>query len=191
METQKIVNLLNSSENEFSKFATKKWCAIDSEIKGDYSDEDPIKFLTKSIKSSLCDYSDAYILVTGNIAVTRTIDAAVAGDDPQRKQSLTAATQVAFKNCAPFKDCRTEINDTFVDHADFINIPMPMYSLIEYSDNYSDTSGTLWGFERDEVANNADVTNNDLVSSFKYTTDLITNTEANGTKNGVKMTVPL
>ena len=68
---------------------------------------------------------------------------------------------------------------------------MPMYNLIEYNDNYSDTSGTLWGFERDEVANNADVTNNDLVSSFKYRTDLITNTEANGTKNGVKIAVPL
>ena len=187
METQKIVNLLNSSENEYSKFATKKWYVIDSESKGNYSHHDPIKFLTKSIESSLCDYSDTHILVTGNIAVTRTIDAAAAGDDPQRKQSLTAATQVAFKNCAPFKDCRTEINDTFVDHADFINIAMPMYNLIEYSDNYSDTSGTLWGFERDEVANNADVTNNDLV----VTTDLITNTEANGTKNGVKIAVPL
>ena len=86
---------------------------------------DPIKFLTKSIESSLCDYFDAYILVTWNIIVTRTI--AAAGDNPlQRKQPLTAATQVAFKNCAPFKDCRTEIGGTFVDYADFINITMPM-----------------------------------------------------------------
>ena len=95
METQKIINLLNNSENEYSKFATKKWYVIDSESKGNYSHENPIKFLTKSIESSLCDYSDAYILVTGNITATPN----------------NAVTQVVFKNCAPFKNCRTEIND--------------------------------------------------------------------------------
>ena len=73
---------------------------------------------------SLCDYSDAYILVTGNIVVTRTIAADV-GDNHQRKQPLDAATQVAFKYRAPFIDCRTEINDTFADYADFISIAMP------------------------------------------------------------------
>ena len=69
METQKIVNLLNGSDNENSKFATKKWYVIDSESKGNYSHENPIKFLTSSLESSLCDYSDAYVLVTGNIVV--------------------------------------------------------------------------------------------------------------------------
>ena len=120
METQKIVNLLNSSENEYSKFATKNWYIIDSETKGSCLHHDPIKLLTKPIESSLYDYSDAYILVTGNIAVTRTIAAATAGGNPQRKQPLTADTQVAFKDCAPFKDCRTGINDAFVDYVDFI-----------------------------------------------------------------------
>ena len=110
METQKIVNLLNGSDNDNSKFATKKWYIIDSESKGNYSHENLIKFLTKSLESSLCDYSDTYILVTGNITAAPN----------------NAATQVVFKNCAPFKDCRTEINDTFVDNADFINITMPM-----------------------------------------------------------------
>ena len=66
METQKILNLLNSSENECSKFAIKKWYDIDSETKGGYSHENPIKFLTRTIESSSCNYSDAYILVTGN-----------------------------------------------------------------------------------------------------------------------------
>ena len=127
METQKIVNLLNGSDNENSKFATKKWYIIDNESKGNYSHENPTTFLTKSIESSLYDYSDAYILVTGNITATPN----------------NGAAQVAFKDCAPFKDCRTEINDTFVDYADFINITMPMYNLIEYSDNYSDISGSL------------------------------------------------
>ena len=86
-----------------------------------------------------------------------------------------AAAQVVFKNCAPLEDCRTEINDTFVDYANFINITMPMYNLIEYSDNYSDTSGSLWQFKRDEITNNADV-NNDNASSFKYKASLIGNT---------------
>ena len=81
-----------------------------------------------SIESSLCDYSDAYVLVTGNIAVV----------------GANNNTKVAFKNCAPFTKCRTEINETFIDEAEHINIAMPMYNLIKYSDNYSDTSGNLW-----------------------------------------------
>ena len=94
METQKIVNLLNGSDNENSKFATKKWYVIDSESKGNYSHENPIKFLTSSLESSLFDYSDAYVLVKGNITVV--------GGDANRK--------VAFKNCAPFRKSITEIN---------------------------------------------------------------------------------
>ena len=174
METQKIVNLLNGSGNDNSKFASKKWYIIDSESNGNYSQNDEIKFLTRSIESILCDYADAYILVTGNITAT-----------PDN-----AVTQVVFKNCAPFEKCRTEINETFIDKATHINITMPMYNLIEYSDNYSDTSGTLWQFKRDEITNNADVTN-DNVHSFKYEANLIGNTEANGTNNGVKIAVPL
>ena len=133
METQRIVNLLNGYDNENSKFATKRWYIIDSESKGNYLPDNEIKFLTSSLESSLCDYSDAYILVTGNITVT--------GGD--------ANTKVAFKNCTPFTKCITEINETFIDDAEHINITMPIHNLIEYSDNYSDTSGSLWQFKRD------------------------------------------
>ena len=174
METQKIVNLLNGSDNENSKFATKKWYVIDSESKGNYSHHNPIKFLTKSIESSLCDYSDAYILVTGNITATPN----------------NAATQVVFKNCAPFEKCRTEINETFVDDAQHINIAMSMYNLIEHSDNYSDTSGSLWGFRRDEIVKNVDVSNDDNAPSFKYKASIIGNAGDNGRKDGVKIAVP-
>ena len=153
----------------------KKWYLIDSESNGNYSDENEINFLTKPLESSVCDYSDAYILVTGNITV-------VGGD---------VNTKVAFKNCAPFRKCRTEINETFVDDAEHINIAMPMYNLIEYSDNYSDTSGSLWQYKRDEIINNADVTNDNNAPSFKYKANLIGNTENNGTKNEVKIAVPL
>ena len=173
METQKIINLLNGSDNENSKFATKKWYVIDSESKGNYSKDDPITFLTRSIESSLCDYSDAYILFTGNITATP-----------------NAATQVVFKIVHHLKIVE-QINDTFVDYANFINITMPIFNLIEYSDNYSDTSGSLWGFKRDEIVNNAGVTNDDNAPSFKYKASIIGNTEDNGRKNGVKIAVPL
>ena len=175
METQKIVNVLNHINIKNSKFATKKWYVIDSESKGNYSHKNSIKFLTSSLESNLCNYSDAYILATGNITATPN----------------NATTQVVFKNCAPFKDCRTEINDTFVDYADFLNITMPMYNLIEYSDNYSDNSGSLWDFKTDEIVNNANVTNDDNAPSLKYKASIIGTTENNGTKNGVKIVVPL
>ena len=191
METQKIVNLLNGSDNENSKFATKKWYVIDSESKGNYSHENPIKFLTSSLESNLCDYSDAYILVTGNITVTRTIAAAAGGGNPQRKQPLDAATQVVFKNCAPFEKCSTEIDGTLVEEANFVNITMPMYNLIEYSDNYSATSGSLWSFKRDEIDNNENVTNDDNTPSFQYKASNIGNTKNNGTEDLVKIAVPL
>ena len=149
--------MLNDSSSEESKFATKKWYVIDSQTTKDkYKQGDVIKFETETIKSSLCDYSDAFILVTGNITVAANND-----------------TDVAFKNCAPFSTCTTKINDIFVDEANHIYIAMPMYNLIEYSDNYSDTSGSLWQFKRDEVpANNADLTINNS-QSFKYKAALV------------------
>ena len=175
MGTQKIVNLLNGADNDNSKFATKKWYIIDSEYNGDYSQNEEIKFLTMSIESSLCDYSDAYILVTVNITATPN----------------NAATQLVFKNCAPFGKCRAEINENFIDEATHINITMPMYNLVEYSDNYSDTSGSLWHFKRDEITKNADLTNDDNAPSFKHKASLIGDTGNNGRKNGIKIAVPL
>ena len=180
METQKIINLLNDSSNEESKFATKKWYVIDSQTtKGKYKQGDTIKFETETIKSSLCDYSDAFILFTGNITVTADND-----------------TYVAFKNFAPFSTCTTETNDVFVDEANHIYIAMPMYNLIEYSDNDSDTSRSLWQFKRNEVpVNNADLTI-DNFQSFKYkaallgkTADAVNNT--NRSVKDAKIVVPL
>ena len=182
METQKIINLLNDSDDENSKIATKKWYIIDSESKGSYLPKNEIKFLTSSLESSLCDYSYAYILVAGNVNVT--------GSDNN--------TKVAFRNCAPFKKCRTEIYETFVDEAVHINIAMPMYNLIEYSHDYSDTSGSLWQFKRDKqpINNNGAFINlsAENSSSFKYKSIFIGDTVADGAnrrKEGVKIAVPL
>ena len=91
METKKSINLLNDSNNEESKFATNKWYVIDSQTtKGKYKEGDTIKFETETIKWNLCDYSDAFILVTGNNTVNADND-----------------TDVVFKNCAPFSTCTT------------------------------------------------------------------------------------
>ena len=125
------------------------------------------------------------MLLTVNQKVTVTGNINVAGDD--------ANTKVAFKNCAPFTKCIAEINETFIDDAEHINITIPMYNLIEYSDNYSDTSGNLWQFKRDEIIGNINLANN-TSSSFKYKSNLIGNTDADGAtrkKEGVKIAVPL
>ena len=102
----------------------------------------------------------------------------------------SANTKVTFKTCAPFQKCRPEINETFVDDTNFINIAMPMYNLIEYSDNYSDISGSLWNFKNDETGGDDDFTvdNNHIPnksSSFKYKSSFITG------KDNVKIAVPL
>ena len=136
MGTQKIVNLLNDSDNESSKFATRKWYIINDQNNGQYGreneNESTIKFEIKVIKPNLCYYSDAYILVTGDIKVA----------------DVAANTDVAFKNCAAFTRCATHINDEHVETAENSDLIMPMYNLIEYSDNYADSSGTLYQFKK-------------------------------------------
>ena len=91
------------------------------------------------LRSYLCDYSDACIVVKERISVTGTNDA------NRRNKKLT------FKNNSPFRSCMKKINNTFVDSAEDIDIVMPMYNLLEYSDNYSMTSGSLWNYYRDEI----------------------------------------
>ena len=118
METQKIVHLLNVSENKSSKYATRKWYIINDQSNGQYGrgseneDDSTIKFETKVIKPNLCGYSDAYILVTGDIKVT----------------GIVEYTNVAFKNCVPFTRCATHINDEHIETSDNLNIIMPMYN---------------------------------------------------------------
>ena len=176
MESQKIINLLDSNDNELQKFATKRWYIIDDQNTGNNAygnDEDGtiIKFETKVIKPNLCDYSDAYILVTGNI------------------QNKPANSVVAFKNCAPFRTCDITINDEHVEKAEDLDIVMPMYNLLEYSDNYQDSTGSLYQFKRDEPPDdNANVAND--ITSLVHKSKLISGTDDNNVNN-VKLVVPL
>ena len=176
MESQKIINLLGSNEYESQKFATKRWYIIDDQNTGNNAygngeDSTTIKFETKVIKPNLCDCSDAYILVTGNI------------------QNKPANSVVAFKNCAPFCTCDVTINDEHVEKAEDLDIVMPMYNLLEYSDNYQNSTGSLYQFKRYELPDdNADVGNN--TSSLVYKSKLIKETDDNNVNN-VKLVVPL
>ena len=138
MEYQKTTNLLGNASNQPSKFRTRNWVEINYDIRGAYSADKPIRFKTTMLRSSLCDYSDAYILVKGNISVNNTAGAGAAANNTNKK--------VIFKNCAPFTNCISKINNTQIDNAEYIDIVMPMYNLIEYSDNYSKISGSLWQY---------------------------------------------
>ena len=137
MEYQKIANLIDDTSNKPSKFRTKNWVEINYESRGTYNVNSQIKFKTTMLKSSLCDYSDAYILVKGKITITG------AGADAAARQTDERYKGVAFKSCAPFTNCISEINNTQVHKAKDIDIVMPVYNLIEYSDNYAKTKGSL------------------------------------------------
>ena len=136
MEYQKIANLLDNTSNQPSKFKTRNWVEINDESRGTYTGNS-IKFKTTMLRSNLCDYADAYILVNGTITITG------ARDDTAARQADERDKGVTFKNCAPFVKCISIINNTEIDNVKDIDIVMPMYNLIEYSDNYSKTSGSL------------------------------------------------
>ena len=185
MDTQNIANLLVDVDNESSKFTTRKWYVISDQNNTVYGkgneNNRTVKFETRVIKSNLYDYSDSYILVTGDITAT----------------GGNADTRVAFKNCAPFTKCVTHINDEHVNNADNLDIVMPMYTLIEYSDNYLDTSGSLWQFKSHGSPVNNDgahvIFNTTNSSSFKYKSSFFKPLTAddNGVFKDVKITVPL
>ena len=137
MEYQKIANLLDDASNQRFKFKTKNWVEINDESRGTYNVNSQGKFKTTMLKSSLCDYSDTYILVKGKITITG------AGDDAVVRKADERDKGVAFKNCAPFTNCISEINNIQIDNCKDNDTVMPLYNLLEYSDNYAKTSGTL------------------------------------------------
>ena len=180
MEYQKITNLLGDSSSKTSKFRARNWVEINDESRGTYNDDKQIKFKTTMLKSSLCDSSDAYILVKGTITITGE------GNDAAARQQNERDKGVAFKNCAPFTSCKSDINNVDIDYCHDIDIVMPMYNLIEYSDNYAKTSGSLWQYYRDEP-------NNNLVDSesFKSKIKITEKTPDNGNEKDVEIMVPL
>ena len=186
MGYQKIINLLDDTMNQPSKFRTRNWVEINDESKERY-DNSNIRFKTSMIRSNLCDYCDSYILARGTITVPNTAAAGAAVNNTNKK---------IFINCAPFTDCLTEINNTQVVDGQKIDVVMPMYNLIEYSDAYSKTSGILWQYCTEEPAldndSNAtdfpDDTNNSASFTFKQK---ITGQTGNAGTKDVEIMVPL
>ena len=191
MENQKIINLLNKDDIDSKHFATKKWYIINDESNTNYgvnkdtgaANPDTVKYDTRVLMPNLCDYAEAYILFDGTIRAANAVN----------------ATRLALKNCAPFTKCTLEINDEHVDTPENLDIVMPMYNLIEYSDNYQDSSATLYQYKRDEPSEAdavADLTGNNS-NSLRYKIKLLGNvTEVAGDAAGVrrlnvKVVVPL
>ena len=187
MENQKIINLLDKIDTDSKHFATKKWYIINDENNTNYGvnkdtgadNPDTIKYDTRVLKPNLCDYAEAYILLDSTI----------------RAAAANANIRLALKNCAPFTKCNLEINDEHVDTAENLDITVPMYNLIEYSDNYQDSSATLYQYKRDEPPEDdtvADLTA-DNSSSFKYKVSLLGNPVVanNIARINVKVVIPL
>ena len=147
MEYQKIANLLNDESNKRSKFRTSNWVEINDESRGTYTGYE-IKFKTTMLRFNFCDYVDAYILAKGTITITGT------GNDAATRQADERDKDVTFKNCAPFTKCISRINNTDIDNAKDIDIVMPMYNLIEYSDNYAKTA-SLYQYNKDDPNDNS------------------------------------
>ena len=186
MEYQKIAKLIDDTPNQPSKFRTKNWVEINDESRGACNVNSQIKFNTTMLKSSLCDYSDAYILVKGTITANNTAAQGANANNTNKK--------VIFKNCAPFTNCISEINNTQIDNAKDIDIVMPMYNLIEYSDNHAKTTGSLWQYCKDIPARNNGAivifAENNLTDSFNFKVKITGQTGDDGTKD-VEIMVPL
>ena len=163
MEYQKIINLLGTTLDEVPRFITKKWVEVhDQSGSADdrYKPNKQIRFKTSMLRSDLYDYSDAYIVVKGDIILTKAI---------KRRPIDIRNRFLAFKKSAPFTNCISKINNVLVENTEDLDIVTPMYNLLEYSKNYRKTTRSLWNYYRDEP-------NNLLLNN--YNADLIPNSES-------------
>ena len=168
MEYDKINSLLDSESENLSKFVTREYVRVNS-LSNTYDQNKSIRFKAPMLRWDLCDYADAYILVSGTITVN--------GNHPRDRQNKP----VILKNNAPFVSCITRINGELIEDADDLDIVMPMYNLLESSKNYRKTIGSLYNYYRDELNDDADnnnFANNNVVSSntFDYKNKIIGNT---------------
>ena len=164
MESQKIANFLNTAldDKELPRFVTKKWIEVYDQSEKNYSSNKEIRIKTSILRSDLCDFSDAYIVVEGDI----TLD----GDNNANKRNKN----LAFKNNAPF----IKINGVKIDDAEDLDVVMAMYNLLDYSQNYRKTTGSLWNYYRDEPSD--PLSSNS--ESFKYKTSIVGKTPINERK---------
>ena len=171
MEYQKITNLLGTTLDEIPRFITKKWVEVhDQSGSADdrYKPTKQIRFKTSMLRSDLCDYSDVYIVVKGDITLTKT---------NTRGFIDTRNSFLAFKNNASFTNYISKINNVLIDNAEDLDIVMPMYNLFNHSKTYKKTTGSLWNYYRDELnydTNDNNNPNKNVINteSFKYKTSI-------------------
>ena len=165
MGHEKILSLLNEASD--SKFVTTKWNIVNDQSDVNYGVGNEILYSTKVLKSNLCDYNNAQILVRGNITITG-----------------HQVPQVAFKNCATFIKCMKKFDGTTIDDPEDLDLAMPVYNLIDYSSNYFEATGSLLFYSKYEAINfDANITNNNNFKSFKYKAKLLGNTKAQPNSN--------
>ena len=177
MEYDKINNLLLSEDNEsekLSKFATREYVRVNS-LSNTYNENKSIRFKTPMLRSNLCDYSDAYILVKGTITVT------APGANNANNIRDKRNKPLILENNVPFVSFITRINGELIEDADDLDIVIPMYNLLEYCKNYRKTIGSLYNYYRDELSDDADDNNFDNIkvvnsNKFKYKNKIIGNT---------------
>ena len=178
MEFQKIVNFLDrtSDDKNLPRFVTKKWIEVYDQSEGNYNVNKKVRIKTPMLRSDLCDYSDAYIVVKGDITLE--------GDNDANKRNKN----LAFKNNASFINCISRINGVKIDNAEDLDVVMPMNNLLEYSKNYRKTTGRLRNYYRDEPSNPLSSSS----ESLKYKTSITGKTpENNDLSTNVKLIIPL
>ena len=161
MEFQKIVNFLNTTtdDKDLRRFVTKKWVEVYDQSGGNYNVNKEIRTKTSMQRSNLCDFNDAYIIVKGTITDTNP-------DNAERNKPVT------FKNNAPFINWISKINGVKINNAEDLDVVMPMYNLLEYSQNYRKSTGSLWNYCRDEPSEPLSSDSD----SLKYKTSITGNT---------------
>ena len=161
MEIQKTVNLFDRTfdSKDLRRFVTKKWIEVDDQSEKNYYVNKKIRIKTTMLRSDLCDFSDAYIVLKRAIAVTNP-------DGVERNKA------VAFKSNAPFINCISKINGVQIDNAGDLEVVMPMHNLLEYSKTYRKTTSSLWNCYRDEPSDTLSFNS----ESFKYKTSITGNT---------------
>ena len=171
MEFQKFMNFLDttSDNKDIPRFVTKRWIEIYDQSGENYNVNKEIRIKTSMLRSDLCDFSDAYIVVEET--------ATIAGASNRGRKDRP----LAFKNNAPLIGCTSKINGVQTDNAEDLDAVMPMYNLLEYSKNYRKTTDSLWNYYKDElsnVTNNNDNLNRNVINSefFKYKTSITEST---------------
>ena len=177
MQFQKIANFLNttSDDKDLPRFVIKKWNEVYDQSEKNYNPNKEIRMKTSMLRSDLCDYSDAYIVVKGTTTVDKKTFTTDDFEAPDNTAANVTATNTAnnnafgekklvFKDNAPFINCISKINGVKIDNAEYLDVVMPMYNLVEYSKTYRKTTGSSWNYYRDEP--NSDTEDNEIKHSI-------------------------